>query len=414
MNKEQNKTPNIVNTIRHRINKLKEKAASLKQQKTLDVELEEGLATLKTQEVKVDLDKVVVELTLMSVFKSVLVVLMVLVGAYLVYSIGSILVVFFISFFIAAALDPLVDLLQSYHVPRAVGLLLIYVLVFFLVALLFAQLLPLIASQLIGIATLVNNFIVGISNNSVSNLPFGAQIKPFLDELYKAIDFKVVAVQLQSSLQLISSQLVNLGGNLWSVILQISNGMMNFMLILILVFFMTVDENALENFCISVFPAKYSGYISHRMQMVKNKIGEWIRGQFFVSMAAGVITFIGLAIAGVNYSLTISLIAGVCMIIPVFGRVVAAIIALPIVLNQSPALALFLIIYYFAISQVENNIMVPLFMNKAVGLSPIMIIFSLLVGFQLMGVLGLVLAVPIATIIAIFAKDLGRRIHSSR
>jgi predicted PurR-regulated permease PerM len=82
------------------------------------------------------------------------------------------------------------------------------------------------------------------------------------------------------------------------------------------------------------------------------------------------------------------------------------------VLNQSPALALFLIIYYFGISQVENNILVPLLMNRAVGLSPIVIIFSLLVGFQFMGVLGLILAIPIATILSIFAKDLGRRIHS--
>jgi predicted PurR-regulated permease PerM len=286
-------------------------------------------------------------------------------------------------------------------------------LVFILIALLFAQLLPLIASQLIGIATLINKFIVGISNTPTANWPFAAQIKPFLDELYKAIDFKVVAVQLQNSLQLISSQLVSLGGNLWSVILQISNGLMNFMLILILTFFMTVDENALENFCISVFPARYSTYISRRIDMVKIKIGEWIRGQFFVSLAAGVITFIGLAIAGVNYSLTIAVVTGVCMIIPVFGRVVASVIVLPIVLNQSPALALFVIIYFFLISQIENNVMVPLLMNKAVGLSPIMIIFSLLVGFQFMGILGLILAVPIATIIAIFAKDIGRKLHSS-
>ena len=100
------------------------------------------------------------------------------------------------------------------------------------------------------------------------------------------------------------------------------------------------------------------------------------------------------------------------MIIPVFGRVVAALIAIPIVMNQSPALALFLIIYYFAISQVENNILVPLLMNKAVGLSPILIIFALLIGFQFLGILGLILAIPTATILSIFAKDIGKRIHA--
>jgi predicted PurR-regulated permease PerM len=146
--------------------------------------------------------------------------------------------------------------------------------------------------------------------------------------------------------------------------------------------------------------------------MVKVKIGEWIRGQLMVSIVAAVISFIGLAIAGVQFSLLISVITGICMIVPVFGRVIACILVLPIVMNQSPALALFVIIYYFGISQVENNIIVPLLMNKALGLSPIIIIFALMIGFQFLGVLGLILAIPIATIVSIFAKDIGKRIHS--
>ncbi|MCC7432610.1 AI-2E family transporter [Candidatus Peregrinibacteria bacterium] len=231
--------------------------------------------------------------------------------------------------------------------------------------------------------------------------------------MYQAIDIKVVAVQLQDSLQLVSSQILNLGGNLWSVLLQVSNGLFNLILVLILVFFMTVDEQALENFSISLFPERYSLYISKRLEMIKTKIGQWIRGQILISLVAAFITFIGLSIAGVEFSLLISVITGICMIVPVFGRVVAAILALPIVLNQSPALALFLIIFYFAVSQVENNILVPLLMNKAVGLSPIIIIFALMVGFQFMGVLGLVLAIPVATIVSIFAKDIGKRIHQS-
>jgi predicted PurR-regulated permease PerM len=176
---------------------------------------------------------------------------------------------------------------------------------------------------------------------------------------------------------------------------------------------MTVDELALEKFSVSLFPDRYSIYISKRLEMIKTKIGQWIRGQILVSLVAAIITFIGLAIAGVEFSLLISVITGICMIIPVFGRVVAAVLALPIVLNQSPALALFLVIYYFAVSQIENNILVPLLMNKAVGLSPLIIIFALMVGFQFMGVLGLVLAIPVATIISIFAKDIGKRIHQS-
>lgn len=406
--KKETKASNVIAAIRNKVAKLRAKAKLVTARNVWD----DSEAVIPVTKVKIE--KVVFEWSTMSVFKSAMVILAVIIGAYLLYAIGNILILFFISFFIAAALDPLIDALQRIKIPRAIGILLIYFVILILVAILIANLLPLIAAQLVSIATLVNNFIVGISNSPVDNLPFGSMIKPYLNDLYKAIDFKVVAVQLQNSLQLISTQLLSLGGNLWSIILQISNGLMNFILILILVFFMTVDEMALEHFCISIFPNRYSEYISRRMQTVKVKIGEWIRGQLVVSVVAAVISFVGLAIFGVNYSLTIAVITGICMIIPVFGRVVACIIVLPIVLNQSPALALFLIIYYFGISQIENNILVPLLMNRAVGLSPILIIFALLVGFQFLGLLGLVLAIPIATIIAVFARDVGRRIHHGK
>jgi predicted PurR-regulated permease PerM len=406
--KKDTKTNRVIAAIRSRVSNLRAKAKQVSRKNVWED------TETPIPQVKVKMEKMVFEWSAMSVFKSVMVILAVVIGTYLLYSIGNILLLFFIAFFIASALDPLIDALQQMRIPRAIGILLVYCVIFVLVAILIANLLPLIASQLVSIATLANNFIVGLSHSPVDNLPFGSVIKPYLNDLYKAVDFSVVAVQLQNSLQLISTQLVNLGGNLWSIILQISNGLMNFILILILVFFMTVDEMALEHFCLSIFPNRYSEYISKRLQTIKVKIGEWIRGQLVVSVVAAVISFIGLAIFGVNYSLTIAVITGICMIIPVFGRVVACIIVLPIVLNQSPALALFLIIFYFGISQIENNILVPLLMNRAVGLSPILIIFALLVGFQFLGLLGLVLAIPIATIIAVFARDIGKRIYQSK
>jgi len=406
MKKNKNKKQNLVlANLFSGFSKFKKKASQLKKKNQVEAEV-------FLPEPKVITEKIVLDVSPSSVFKTMMVVMGVLLGAYLLYQISSVLILFFVAFFIAAALDPLIDFLQGMKIPRALGILLVYVLIFFLVALFFSHLLPLIAQQVFSLAGSINDFILKLSQTPTINLPFGTQIKPFVDELYKAIDIKIVAEQLQSSLQLVSSQLLNLGGNLWSIILQVSNGLFNFILILIVVFFMTVDEMAIENFCLSIFSNRYNHYITKRLQMVKVKIGEWIRGQLLVSFVAAVISFIGLTIAGVEYSLLISVITGLCMIVPVFGRVIAAVLVLPIVLNQSPALALFLIIYYFGISQVENNILVPLLMNRAVGLSPIVIIFALLVGFQFMGVLGLILAIPIATILSIFAKDLGRRIHS--
>lgn len=397
----------VLGSIKKKISNIKDKAEQIRKNRQVDHH-DTGKVILPAEKTR----RVKVELSALSIAKSTAAILVVLLLAYFILNISNILILFFIAFFIAAALDPLIDILQRFRFPRVLGLGLVYIVSFVLIALLIASLLPVIADQLVGIARMTNDVIVGISTQGQGNYPFAEQIKPLVDELYAAIDVKALAMQLQNSLQLVSSQIVSLGGNLWNVLMFITNGLMNLLLIAILVFFMTVDEKAVENFCISIFPNKYSEYISERMQMVKTKIGHWIRGQFLVSLISGLATFVGLALMGIEYSVILSVIAGVMMVIPVFGRVFAWLIALPIVLSQSPILALYMTIFYLAISQVENNIMVPLLMNKAVGLSPILIIFALLVGGQFLGLLGLVLAIPMATIIAIFLKDLGKRMNS--
>jgi predicted PurR-regulated permease PerM len=119
----------------------------------------------------------------------------------------------------------------------------------------------------------------------------------------------------------------------------------------------------------------------------------------------GVITYIGLAVMGVNYALTLSVIAGISMVVPVIGRVFAWILAFPIVFNQSPILSLWMSIFYLVMQQVEVNVLVPYIMNRAVGLNPLIIMIAMLIGGQFLGVLGLILSIPIATTVAIFIKD---------
>jgi predicted PurR-regulated permease PerM len=166
-----------------------------------------------------------------------------------------------------------------------------------------------------------------------------------------------------------------------------------------------VEERAIQNFFQSLFPSKYSKYISTRLEAVKDQIGYWLRGQLLLSLISAFITYIGLLIFGVDYALTLSVIAGLAMVIPVIGRVFAWVIAFPIVFNQSPLLSLWMSLYYLFLQQVENNVLVPYIMNRAVGLSPIIIIIAMMIGGQYLGILGLVLSIPIATTVAIFVRD---------
>jgi predicted PurR-regulated permease PerM len=338
--------------------------------------------------------KVVVEIAPVSVAKSTLVILLLLVVAYFLYQISGILVLFFVSFLLAAALDPVVDFLYQWKIPRSLGVVLIYLLTFVLLGFLISNLAPLIANQVFEIAQKVGDFVRDVAIGKVSDIPYAKQLKPYLDELYQAVDIQTAAAQVQKTLEILGKQL-----------LDISFGLVNLSLILVLTFFMTVEEKALEQFYLSLFPSRYGKYISTRLEAVKEKIGYWLRGQFMLSLLATFLSYIGLLLLGVDYALTLSIIAGIMIVIPVIGRIFALILTIPIVLNQSPLLALWVTIYYFILQQLELNIISPYIMNRAVGLSPIVIIFAMLVGQHYLGILGLIISIPIATSIAIFVKD---------
>ncbi|MBD3270764.1 AI-2E family transporter [Candidatus Peregrinibacteria bacterium] len=351
-------------------------------------------------------NQTLVKFDLLNVAKSTLMIFAVILSVYVLFRITDIIIIFLASFFIAAALDPIVDYLQHYKIPRALSVILLYLIAFILTALFLSSLLPIINDQLLAIIRVVESFIKELSNENWEALPFGQYLK--------VIDTKSLIEQLQSIISLVYQQVIGLGGNIWTFLILISNGLMNLIIVFVLVFFITVDEAAIEKACKSLFPVKYGEYVSSRLQMIKNKIGFWIRGQLMVSLITAIITWVGLSVVGIKYALIHSIIVGILMVVPIFGRLFAWIVSFPIILSQSPGLAFYMTIYYLAVSQAENNFLIPYLMKKAVGLNPIIIIFSLMVGFNFFGILGLIFAVPVATIFALFIKDVNTKMKSKK
>ncbi|MCA9374067.1 MAG: AI-2E family transporter [Candidatus Gracilibacteria bacterium] len=313
------------------------------------------------------------------------------------YYIGGILLLFFIAFLFAAALDPLVDFLEAHKIPRFLGMLLVYLVLFFFVGLFVSKVAGLVADQVVAIAQNINGAVIN-DNVNLEGIPFGKQLEPYMREFVDAVDIQSAAVQVQNVFSFLSDQVVS-----------ISIGLFNTLIVLILAFFMVVEERFIDDFFLTIFPSRYGSYVSTRMAAVKDNVGLWLRGQFLVSVIATILSYIGLALMGVNYALTLALISGVGMTIPVVGRFFAWVPTVLIVASQSPELAFWMSIYYLIIQQFENNLIVPYVMNRAVGLNPIVIIFALMVGGQFLPVLGWVLAIPVATTIAIFVKDFTRK-----
>ncbi len=131
----------------------------------------------------------------------------------------------------------------------------------------------------------------------------------------------------------------------------------------------------------------------------------WIRGQVFLSFIVGVLVYIGLLIIGVNYALILAIVTGFTEILPIIGPIFAGGLAVLVALSDSPVIALWVVLLYVLVQQFENHFLVPQIMKKAVGLSPVVIIVTLLVGAKLMGIWGILLAVPVGSAISVVFQE---------
>ena len=113
----------------------------------------------------------------------------------------------------------------------------------------------------------------------------------------------------------------------------------------------------------------------------------------------GLLTYIGLSILGVPFALSLAFLAGLLEIVPIIGPIMSAIPAFIVASSASSFLGLGTLVLYLIIQQLENNLIVPYIMNKAVGIHPITTLIALSIGGTLGGILGAILAVPVALII---------------
>ncbi|HPW44524.1 MAG TPA: AI-2E family transporter, partial [bacterium] len=184
------------------------------------------------------------------------------------------------------------------------------------------------------------------------------------------------------------------------------NGLFSVFLIMVLTFYMVVEENAIKKIVWSLTPARHQAYAIDLVGRMQLQIGYWLRGQLILCLAIFLLTYLGLSILGVKYALLLALVAGLTEAIPYLGPILGGVPAVLLAMTQSPRLALVVIVMYLIIQQLENNILVPQIMKRAANVNPITSIIVLLVGYKIGGVAGAVIAIPVATAVSVGLKDL--------
>jgi predicted PurR-regulated permease PerM len=123
-------------------------------------------------------------------------------------------------------------------------------------------------------------------------------------------------------------------------------------------------------------------------------MSSWFWGEVILMIVVGTLTYVGLNIIGMKYTLALSVLAGLLEVIPSLGPITSSIPAILIGLSYSPVIGLYCVVLYIVVQQLENNLIVPIIMKKVTGLHPIITLIAMVIGGKLAGVMGVLLAVP--------------------
>jgi len=300
------------------------------------------------------------------------------------------LLILFLAIIISSALDGIVSYLQRKKIPRILGTLFVFLTALVILAMLLYTLIPIVIFESKSFLENLKNIEIPVFG-SLDISQFG-EINKYLGSLEKSANI-----------------LFSGGTSFINVITTIFGNLIFVLVTLILSFYLTVNQGGVERFLRSVLPLTQEDYIIGIYLRAKNKMGLWLRGQIILMLIVGGATVIGLWILGIKHSLVLGVLAGILEIVPVVGPIFAGSIAFLTVVSKSWTLGFYVIILFLIIQQLENHLLVPLVMKKTIGISPVVVVISILAGSQIAGFIGVVLAVPTAVVIQEVIEDWERR-----
>lgn len=186
-------------------------------------------------------------------------------------------------------------------------------------------------------------------------------------------------------------------------------GVVSVATLLTVVFFWLVEHARLQRYALSFVPAAHRPGWRQAWNEVETRLGLWVRGQLTLMLAIGVATSIAYTLLGLPSALLLGVFAGLAEAIPIVGPAAGAVPALFIAITVSPQLAILVAIVYVILQFIEANVLVPMVMKNTIGLSPFIVLVSLLIGAAAGGIVGAFVAVPLAAAAEVVLERLQAR-----
>ena len=306
---------------------------------------------------------------------------------YVVFLVRDILVLVLFGVIISILFDPIIAFLQKKRVPRVVSTIGVYVGIFGVLSLIVWGTIPVFTGE-------INRFSESFPRY------FEESISPSLQGLGI-----VVFSDLQSVLDALSGNLEKVASNALTVLFAIFGSIFATFFVISVAIFLSIEDRPIERIIRLLFPRRYEALALDLWGRSQRKVSGWFLSRVIGSIFVMSATYFALLLFDVQYPVSLALLSGVLNFIPVVGPIIAGVLIAVMVAFDSVLQAVFVILAYILIQQIEENVLMPLLSKKFIGLPPALVIISLAVGAQFWGIMGAVLAVPLAGILFEFLRD---------
>jgi predicted PurR-regulated permease PerM len=329
-----------------------------------------------------------------------LVLALIALGGWLVYLLSPVLMPFVFSAILAYLGDPLTDKLETFKLSRTQSVLVVFSVMSLVLALVLFLLIPQLEVQIA---------------NFLGSLPAYAEkingvILPWLDSRF-GITLK--PIEINEIINIVKNHWQKAGGIAATTMSSISHSggvivgfLMNLVLIPVVTFYLLRDWDILVAKIYGLLPRRITPTTAKLAGEVDTVLSAFLRGQFYVMLALGCIYSLGLWIVGLDFALLIGMLAGLVSFVPYLGAIVGIVVACTAALVQFHELTqLVPVAVVFLVGQsLEGTVLTPKLVGDKIGLHPVAVIFSVMAGGQLFGFLGILLALPIASIVMVFLR----------
>lgn len=319
---------------------------------------------------------------------------------WLLWVIRDLVIVILTSIVIASSINPVATYFAKKRVPRIISVLSVYLGIIIGFASLLFVFLPSLITDFQRLSAELPTYISTLSSDRVTQLPgYNAFINSITNTGFTGEFFtKVTSTFSGATFGLLATASTVFGG------------LLSFVLIVVISFYLAVQEDGVRDFLRVVTPLKHEPYVLDLWKRTQRKIGLWMQGQLILAIIVGVLTFIGLSVLGVPNPLFLAIVAAVFELIPIFGPILAAIPAVSFaLLSDGVTLGLLTAGFYIIVQQFESQLIHPLVVKKIVGIPALVAIISLIIGAQIAGFLGILISVPVAAAIMEYLSDVEKR-----